>query len=95
VKRGVSQDYSVEIAIPWSSIGGKPATDDFAAMFTLHNNDGVSPIVHENLSGANPDKPMTWMRVKMDKVGGSSRCCILPVSDSYFFMEKSRFHKKE
>jgi hypothetical protein len=72
VKRGVSQDYTVEIAIPWSSIGGKPATDDFAAMFTLHNNDGVSPIVHENLSGANPDKPMTWMRVKMDKVGGSS-----------------------
>lgn len=65
VTRGVSKNYTVYVSLPWNEIGGKPVANDFVAMFKLHNNDGTSTIVHENLSGANPDKPLTWMRVKM------------------------------
>lgn len=71
VKRAMSQNYTIQVSIPWTEIGGKPAAAEFAAMFKLHNNDGTTTITHENLSGANPDAPQTWMRVKMITAEGT------------------------
>lgn len=71
VKRVMSQNYTIQVSIPWTEIGGKPAAGEFAAMFKLHNNDGTTTITHENLSGSNPDDPQTWMRVKMIAAEGT------------------------
>ncbi|MDD4759929.1 MAG: sugar-binding protein, partial [Bacteroidaceae bacterium] len=71
VQRPMSQNYTIQVAIPWTEIGGEPTAGEFAAMFKLHNNDGTATIVHENLSGANPDVPQTWMRVKMLSAQGT------------------------
>lgn len=72
VIRNGSAGYTIEMAIPWSELGGKPATSDFAAFFKLHNIDnttGSNVVIHENLSGGNPDRPLTWMRCPMTTEG--------------------------
>lgn len=57
-------NYVIDLTLPWSEIGGKPAANDMAVHFKLHNNDG-SAVYHENLSGGNPGRPATWMRLKL------------------------------
>ena len=64
----ISQDegYSVELAVPWSSIGGIPTTNNLYCCYQLHNFDivsGKTSFVHEVLSGSNIDKAATWMRM--------------------------------
>lgn len=63
-------NYVIDIALPWAEIGGKPEANDMAVHFKLHNNDGKS-IYHENLSGGNPDKPSTWMRLRLEEKDAS------------------------
>lgn len=57
-------NYVIDLALPWAEIGGKPAANDMAVHLKLHNNDG-SAVFHENLSGGNPDRPSTWMRLRL------------------------------
>lgn len=60
--------YTIDVAIPWSEIGGRPTAGDFAAFFKLHNIDlsgTETTVYHENLSGGNPDRPLTWMRCRL------------------------------
>lgn len=54
--------YAVEVAIPWHKIKGKPNKEGLAVCFRLHNNDAEGVVYHENMPGADPDRPYTWMR---------------------------------
>ncbi|MBR5481128.1 MAG: exo-alpha-sialidase [Bacteroidaceae bacterium] len=54
--------YTVDVAIPWNKIKGKPNKEGLAVCFRLHNNDAEGVVYHENMPGANPDRPYTWMR---------------------------------
>ena len=61
-----SQAYSVDMAVPWSALGGKPASNSLALSFRLHNNDGQGAVFHEDMSGSKADNPKTWLRLKLD-----------------------------
>jgi len=54
--------YVLRLAIPWSDLSNIPNSKDLALCFRLHNNDNTGIVYHENMSGANPEKPMTWMK---------------------------------
>lgn len=55
--------YTMLFSVPWAAIGNKPSSGSCALFMKLHNNDGeASPICHENMSGGNPDRPLTWIR---------------------------------
>ena len=56
--------YNILLAIPWSDLGGLPRKKAVYLFFALHNNDYGPFIVHENMSGGNPDRPLTWMRCR-------------------------------
>jgi hypothetical protein len=65
VRTAVTQQpdgYAVEVAIPWHKIKGKPNKEGLAVCFRLHNNDAEGVVYHENMPGADPDRPYTWMR---------------------------------
>jgi hypothetical protein len=48
----------------------------------LHNNDGASSnIVHENLSGCNPDRPATWMKCSLLNSVSINKNLYLPEND--------------
>ncbi|MBQ7181409.1 MAG: exo-alpha-sialidase [Bacteroidaceae bacterium] len=59
--------YEVMVALPWSSIGGMPPKKDMTVFFKLHNNDNGDFVYHENMSGGNPDRPLTWMRCTLSE----------------------------
>lgn len=64
--------YAIELSIPWNELGGKPE-NSFGVHFKLHNNNGgTTTIVHENLSGGNPDRPRTWMKCTLTGSSSSS-----------------------
>lgn len=54
--------YTIELAIPWSALGGRPATDaGWGLHVRLHHDDngGVAEW-HEDLGGNDPARPATW-----------------------------------
>lgn len=57
--------YNVLLSVPWSDLGGLPRKKAIHLCFSLHNNDNGPFIVHENMSGGNPDRPLTWMRCRL------------------------------
>ncbi len=57
--------YEVLVALPWRDIGGIPSRKDMTVFFRLHNNDNGGIVCHENMSGGNPDRPLTWMRCSL------------------------------
>ncbi len=56
--------YNVLLSVPWSDLGGLPRKKAIHLCFSLHNNDNGPFVVHENMSGGNPDRPLTWMRCR-------------------------------
>lgn len=56
-------NYSIELSIPWHAVGGIPE-NSFGIHFKMHDNNG-SAIIHENLSGGDPDRPRTWMKCSL------------------------------
>jgi hypothetical protein len=61
------QGYSVEIAIPWNQLGGKPALNTgWGIHFKLHDDvDGGVAEVHEDLSGNDPNRASTYLRIDL------------------------------
>lgn len=58
--------YNVDIAIPWSALGGIPTANSLYCCYQLHNFDTVSGIttqVHEVFSGSDIEKASTWIRM--------------------------------
>ena len=58
--------YELLVAMPWTAISSRPSRD-MAVFFKLHNNDNGSVIYHENMSGGNPDRPLTWLRCTLSQ----------------------------
>ena len=54
--------YTINVAIPWSNIKGKPARGGIAVCFRLNNNDAEGVVYHENMPGADSNRPNSWMR---------------------------------
>lgn len=63
--------YSVEIAIPWSQIGGRPQVGSgWGIHFKLHDDDnGEGAEFHEDLSGNDPNKASTYLKTSLDFSG--------------------------
>ena len=63
------QGYVVEVAIPWSQIGGKPSAA-WGIHAKLHDNQdgGTVNITHEELSGANANIASTWLRINLNNM---------------------------
>ena len=59
--------YEVLVSLPWKDLGGLPHKKDLTLFFKLHNNDNGSFVYHENMSGGNPDRPLTWMRCTLSE----------------------------
>lgn len=59
--------YSVEVAIPWNQLGGKPALDTgWGIHFKLHDDaNGTAAEFHEDLSGNDPNKASTYLRIDL------------------------------
>ncbi|MCR4920440.1 MAG: exo-alpha-sialidase [Bacteroidaceae bacterium] len=57
-----AKGYEMLIVMPWSDIVSRPPKNDFTVFFKLHNNDNTGSVIHENMSGGNPDRPLTWLR---------------------------------
>ena len=66
----IDQGFTMEIAIPWSQIGGKPeANTGWGIHFKLHDDtNGGNAEVHEDLSGNNASKAYTWLKVSLDQI---------------------------
>ena len=65
-----SQAYTVDMAVPWSALGGKPSSSGMALSFRLHNNDGEGMVFHEDMSGSKADNPKTWLRLTLAEETG-------------------------
>lgn len=63
--RTTSVGYIQELAIPWDTIGGKPAAGEAMAVniSATESNGGSLPVYRESLSGSHEDKPYTWLPV--------------------------------
>lgn len=63
----IDQGYSVEIAIPWNVVGGKPTlATGWGIHFKLHDDvDGGAAEVHEDLSGNDPNRASTYLRIDL------------------------------
>lgn len=59
--------YSVEIAIPWNQIGGKPNLNSgWGIHFKLHDDaNGSEAEFHEDLSGNDPNRASTYLRIDL------------------------------
>lgn len=69
----VDGGYTVDVAIPWAAVGGKPSADELYMFYRLHNRDivdGKTVTIHENLSGSTIDKAMNWMRMPLMQTSG-------------------------
>ena len=63
--------YAIELSIPWKDLGGIP-DNSFGVHFKLHNHNGnTATIVHENLSGGNPDRSKTWLKCTLINASSS------------------------
>ena len=74
-----AKGYEMLMAMPWSNINGRPPKNDFTIFFKLHNNDNTGTVIHENMSGGNPDRPLTWMRCTLSSEDATS---IRPLRES-------------
>lgn len=59
--------YAVSVAVPWKKIKGKPGEEGLAVCFRLNNNDADGYVWHEDMPGAQPDKPYTWLRCTLSE----------------------------
>lgn len=63
--------YTVELAIPWTQIGGRPPIGSgWGIHFKLHDDDnGEGAEFHEDLSGNDPNKASTYLKNSLDFSG--------------------------
>jgi len=54
--------YTIELAIPWQQLGGRPSFDSFGITFKHHSLTEDSNIYHEAASGTDPNRPNSWLK---------------------------------
>lgn len=63
-----SGGYNLEIAIPWSEIGGFPGDSSIGFNVALQSREEDSgTIVKESLSGNEIHKPSTWSKIQLEQ----------------------------
>lgn len=58
--------YQLEMAIPWSAIGGRPDEEKgWGINFELRNRDSAGQVYKENISGNKTNRPSTWSKIEL------------------------------
>jgi hypothetical protein len=59
---------TVEVGVPWGLVGGRPATSrGWGMTVELVAEDGHGSLIREAVSGTNPDRPGSWLRIELQE----------------------------